>query len=171
MQPKLLNYNAKRIVQGGRTLVPLYNSMGLDGYDQIVGVADSGLDDFSCFFYDDKYSQHYTTNYTNRNDKLESTRRKVIQYESYADYFDSIGGHGTHVCGTIVGNSQSNFALVNGIAEEAKISFFDIGMSEADYLVIPELKHILDSAYDSGANTRCLFTAISWYLLANRTLL
>ena len=36
-------------------------------------------------------------------------------------------GHGTHVAGSVAGNSMGNFGDMDGMAPDAKISFFDIG--------------------------------------------
>jgi hypothetical protein len=71
-------------------------------------------------------------------------RRKVIQYVPFADGVDEQGGHGTHVCGSILGNrdQKSNLSpdasealnsdpsgAMDGMAKDAKIAFFDIGLS------------------------------------------
>lgn len=39
-------------------------------------------------------------------------------------------GHGTHVAGSVAGNSMGNFGDMDGMAPDAKISFFDIGSVE-----------------------------------------
>ena len=36
-------------------------------------------------------------------------------------------GHGTHVSGSVAGNSMGEFGQMDGMAPDAKISFFDIG--------------------------------------------
>ena len=84
---------------------------------QICGIADSGLNDLSCFFYDGPSSSpasspattsssHVTGSsisldqfsssanrgvLTNRSGVIEPFRRKVIQYVPYADMFDELG--------------------------------------------------------------------------------
>ena len=69
---------------------------------QICGIADSGLNDLSCFFFDDSTSATapsplYATTpvhrgvLTNRSGIVEPFRRKVIQYIAYADMFDELG--------------------------------------------------------------------------------
>ena len=39
----------------------------------------------------------------------------------------SVEGHGTHVAGSVAGNSMGDFGEMDGMAPDAKISFFDIG--------------------------------------------
>lgn len=68
-----------------------YEMSGLDGYNQLIGVADTGINDLSCFLMDD--SNEYTSKVTSRSGKIEMKRRKVIQYTSYADSVDSEGSY------------------------------------------------------------------------------
>lgn len=105
--------------------------LGLDGTGQIIQVVDSGLDFNSPFFFDP------ASNVTPS--KLPpgslTTHRKVVSYWSYMDALDDIGGHGTHVAGSVAGNaapvsSTGDSLMLNtlsGMAPEAKIYFTDIG--------------------------------------------
>lgn len=147
--PKLLNYDATRTIQSGKALQTPYSDFGLNGQGQICGVADSGVYDLSCFFLDD--SNSYPTITTNRSGILQEHRRKIIQYVGYADGVDDLGGHGTHVVGSIAGNSVYEFNSMNGIANKAKIAFFDIGVTQRNYLLVPPLEELFDWSYDVGA--------------------
>lgn len=102
-----------------------FHEIGLTGKDQICGIADSGVNDLSCFFADD--SNDYDTHSIIRSWTTQKLRRKIIQYIPYADSVDDEGGHGTHTCGTLAGNSKTIFTDENGIAPDSKIAFFDIG--------------------------------------------
>eukprot|EP01038_Epipyxis_sp_PR26KG_P016558 gene16558-22606_t len=148
-RPILMNFEARGLLQGGRMNVEPYKMMGLTGEGQICGIADSGLNDLSCFFIDD--SRLYPTVTTNRSGAIEWNRRKVIQYTAFADSCDEKGGHGTHVSGSVAGSSKELFSDMNGMAPDAKITFFDIGMTDKAFLKIPALYDILESAYTTGA--------------------
>ena len=78
-----------------------YRAAGITGKGQVCGIADSGLNDLSCFFYDGSSalsgssSSPHTPAYrgvlTNRSGVIEPLRRKVIQYIAYADMTDELG--------------------------------------------------------------------------------
>ena len=106
-RPILLNYDARGLLQSGVAGKNPLTDIGLLGEGQVVGVADSGLDDKSCFFWDNSnsYSSVYTTRNNGGGGTLEANRRKVVQYTAYADGYDNAAGHGTHVAGIITGNS------------------------------------------------------------------
>ena len=110
---KLMNSHARGILQSGESGNSPLTAAGLLGVGQVVGVADTGLDDLSCFFYDN--TQYYSTTQTSRDGTVESHRRKVVQYKSYGDSYDHVAGHGSHVVGSIVGESISQeYSFANG---------------------------------------------------------
>lgn len=156
-----LNYESRGTTQSGVIFDEPYSDAGLDGTDQIVGVADTGLYDLSCFFYDDSSTtgdvttrvQLTSNSFTVAGLTVESNRRKVIQYNYnvYTDAIDDQGGHGTHVVGSIIGSCPTN-PQMNGMAPASKVSFFDIGLTDAGYLVTsPSDYAIYNSAYLAGA--------------------
>ena len=122
----LMNFEARGITESGWAGFEPYRDSGLTGMNQVCGVADTGLDDSSCFLADD--SGAYSNPRTDRTGKVQSLRRKVVQYVAYADDVDHEGGHGTHVAGSIAGRSLSDYSDVDGVAPDAKIAFFDVGM-------------------------------------------
>ena len=155
-KPKLLNHIARGITQTGKSYDEPYSAAGLNGKDQIVGVADTGLNDLSCFFYDNikKNPTPRQKLYNNINSlSVDMSRRKVIQYvyNYLTDGRDYIGGHGTHVSGSIVGNCLGEFNNTNGMAPEAKIAFFDIGDSDGQLWTAPSVTDIFQVAYNVGA--------------------
>eukprot|EP00602_Paraphysomonas_sp_CaronLab_P012637 CAMPEP_0185042762 /NCGR_PEP_ID=MMETSP1103-20130426/42536_1 /TAXON_ID=36769 /ORGANISM="Paraphysomonas bandaiensis, Strain Caron Lab Isolate" /LENGTH=1211 /DNA_ID=CAMNT_0027582877 /DNA_START=327 /DNA_END=3962 /DNA_ORIENTATION=- len=150
--PRFVNYDGSGVMQSGSPMHRPFHDMGLKGDGQVCGVADSGVNDVSCFFRDD--SQLYSSPTTIRSFTLESERRKIIQYVPYADAVDNEGGHGTHTVGTLAGCSSpsSLFSDMDGVAPNAKVSFFDIGLTMLPYLMIPRMLHtVLPTAYASGA--------------------
>ena len=95
------------------------------GDRQIVGVADTGVDMQSCYFIDPNVPVPYN--------KVSSAHRKVVTYITGQDMVDdSTNGHGTHVCGSLVGKCNkdwSDYKAFNGVAYNAKIAFYDIGLA------------------------------------------
>eukprot|EP01031_Cornospumella_fuschlensis_P027898 gene27898-33692_t len=153
-RPTLLNYDARGLVQSGwgwqfgRGEGEVYTEAGLQGQGQVVGVADSGLDDSLCFLVD------YSGTATVRNGSIEmglGGRRKVVRYVAYADDKDDEGGHGTHVVTTIVGKSISDLETFHGIAPESQVSFYDIGETRTSTLKIPPISGLLTAHYQANA--------------------
>lgn len=149
---RLLNDRARGITQSGTVGDEPYAALGLNGDGQVVGVADSGLDDLSCFFID-TYGEK-TPRSRAINPKTNIGRRKVIQYVAFADDRDDEDGHGTHVCGSIAGKSLSGTKNeYDGMAPEAKIAFFDIGVTGEAGLQVPSLYNsIFPAAYNADAH-------------------
>ena len=52
--------------------------------------------------------------------------------------------------GSVAGKSLSDYTSMDGMAPDAKITFFDIGVVGSDYLKIPDVEDIFDMAYESG---------------------
>jgi hypothetical protein len=127
-QPVLKNKYSRWVIQtqdndvpasGSTFQTPLYNA-GIDGSGVIVGCGDTGLDYTHCHFVDGAHSSPGPSH------------RKVYHYEQYVDGTDYMGGHGTHVSGSITASAEDGItqADFNGQAPGAKIWFFDIGDSE-----------------------------------------
>ncbi|MET0594059.1 MAG: S8 family serine peptidase [Polyangiaceae bacterium] len=120
---------------------------GIRGEGQIVGMADTGLDANSCYFNGDKLPVTNTWSTAGGYGTLtDPTHRKIVAYDflyscdqwpmgpSCEDPNDhtkwDTQGHGTHVAGNMVGDSDSNpatFANQDGMAPAAKIVVQDAG--------------------------------------------
>ncbi|KAF0974648.1 hypothetical protein FDP41_006122 [Naegleria fowleri] len=126
---------------------PFYD-MGIYGSNQVVAVSDSGLDHDNCFFYDSK-----TTPTVN---VLDTNRRKVVYYSSTnGDNSDGVDGHGTHVCGAIVGsieNQALNTSLnrYHGMAPGSKIWFNDIQAGNGGLSIPNPVTPLFQQPYDNG---------------------
>lgn len=145
---------AKGVVQSNSySNTPLFD-LGLTGKDEIVGVADTGIDMKSCYFYDTEHKTPVNT--------INLNHRKVVQYitQPSTDQFDGGEAHGTHVSSTIAGfslKSYGDFTAYNGMIYDAKISFFDMGSPSQDSLVVPNDidTDMFSLMYASGARTFC----------------
>jgi len=127
-----------------------FHKAGISGANNVVGVADSGVDTRSCYFRDTGAVPFGST--------AAATHRKFTNYIDFGDRVDEVQGHGTHVCGTIAGNVLSSPSATeaerssNGIAPDAKISFFDLeNTATGDFGVPSNLDDILVPAYNAGA--------------------
>jgi hypothetical protein len=109
-------------------------SSQLDGTNEIIGVVDTGLDHTSCFFHDENYGDIIFS-------EAMPEHRKIQYYYDYVDQTDDTEtGHGTHVCGSVLGehnDESSEFAEFNGIVPAARIAFMDIGDSSTGALTVP----------------------------------
>lgn len=113
---------------------------------EVIGVSDTGIDLNSCFFADEKNPVLY--------DIVDKKHRKIIYYGTkYGDSSDGPFGHGTHVVGSIAGESlTSSRASFNGVAQRAKIAFLDIENSQSGLLNVPySLKYVFQPLYNAGA--------------------
>ena len=71
----------KYLQVGDSATAPRYSGVGLKGTGVVVGVADTGVDELSCYFSNTDGSSvlHQAANY------VDNSKRKVIQYYSFAD--------------------------------------------------------------------------------------
>jgi subtilisin family serine protease len=129
--PKLHNDLARQIM-GVDSLIPI-PAIGLSytGDGQIVGVADTGIDDT----HPDFQNQIHLT---------------PTAWGRPGDYSDK-EGHGTHVAGSIVGNGAASNGQIKGTAPGAKV-FFQSIMDGNDELKLPlQLQTLFQEAYNNGA--------------------
>lgn len=156
---QLMNNRARGFVQSGGSSEP-FSDAGLNGTGQVIGVADTGVDEMSCFFRDTDRGK--VTRSTLSNVHTDHSHRKIVQYVAYSgssgDYSD---GHGSHVSGSLAGfcpasldSASSSVNAYKGMAPGAKLAFFDIGMNVAQqWLDVPEdlSKDLFPAAYAAGA--------------------
>jgi hypothetical protein len=181
--PTLANFEARGITQNGRKGYEPFTKAGLLGAGQIVGLTDSGIDDFNCVFHDD--SKNYSTQFTARDGTLELGRRKLIQYivGPGSTGYDSMG-HGTHTAGTVAGNCLNGRMDCNGMAPEAKITIYDFYNEISESYGDVQVDVILDAQYQAGAyissnswgmSNNNQYSTIDWvtdnYLYAHQDLL
>jgi hypothetical protein len=124
----------------------------ITGQGQLVAVGDTGLDFDSCYFRDDA---HRVTFYPETNPE----HRKVLSYQECQDdgvapdHMDHQGAHGTHVTGSLAGNSLGGGPEFNGLAKDAVIFFQDLTCTgdSSGLLLPPDTGDYFQPAYDVGA--------------------
>jgi hypothetical protein len=98
--------------------------VNITGIGNIIGIADTGIDEMSCYFYDPLVPFPYSN--------VNYAHRKVILYVPYVDRTDGYG-HGSAVAGAAAGNCKKSqygdLSQFNAAAMDSKIAFFDIGDS------------------------------------------
>ena len=160
---KTFNANARSVVLDGSNRIPDFGSQQgsfffsekLEGQNQIVGVADSGIEYRSCFFANTEGTQVPLQSFRNfvpnaRPEQMTcgedfQKTRKIVQYVAFGDDSDSNPiqqGHGTHVAGSIAGYPVNGYATSNGefsgIAPQARIAFFDVADATTEVLKVPD---------------------------------
>lgn len=154
---RLMNDAVRGTIQSGTAHLEPFSTLGLMGDDEIIGTADTGLDENSCFFIESDKKPVERSSLTNPTFDL--SKRKVIQYVNYSDSGDYTGGHGSHVAGTLAGrciDESSDKSAYNGIAQNAKISMFDIAWPTSnplhEYLNAPmDVSDMLKPSHAAGA--------------------
>ena len=148
--PRKQVYNnvAKSIVQSNTVTVSAsggssvsewpYSNAGLSGADQVIIVGDTGLDRNHCMFRNDDGSDNVASSEVD-SPTFDMSQRKVVQYvysQKDSDESDLFGGHGTHMAGSVAGQStDSSRSVYDGMAPAAKIAFWD--MAKEARLVSP----------------------------------
>jgi len=135
--PKLLN--DKAVTAGEMNVTDVWNTHGLTGTGQIVGVADSGLD-------------------IGVNDGTLHPDFQGAVLSAYGlgagrngDWSDQYG-HGTHVSGSVLGRGTASGGTYKGVAHDAQIVFQSVLSSDGSLSGIPaDLNDLFSTPYDDGA--------------------
>jgi subtilisin family serine protease len=106
-----------------------FNAAGLNGNNQVVSIADSGIDSYHRYFHVDGKIVNYVT--------------------TYGDGDEMRGGHGTSVAAIVAGYSSPNDEA-NGVAEGASLNIIDMQVGNGMYRN-PGPHSILQSSYENGA--------------------
>mmetsp|Transcript_7504 Transcript_7504/g.11144 ORF Transcript_7504/g.11144 Transcript_7504/m.11144 type:complete len:795 (-) Transcript_7504:176-2560(-) len=145
---------ANGVVQSGNPdLLPMY-AANLTGRGHIIGIGDTGLDGYSCFFYDPDVEVPY--------DVVDESHRKIVYYYTYQDDIDE-NGHGTTVVGTALGKCRdvtSDNAQYDGAAFDAKVAFMDMGNSGDATIIAPS--NYYDGIYQVLYNRGAVIQSMSW---------
>lgn len=123
-----------------------FSSRGINGAGEVVGVTDTGVDSDMVFFKDASLATPFNT--------YNGNHRKIVRYRFVSgggDNNDYTGGHGTHVCGSVLGNDFTNGNNVNnGMAPAAKLHFYDATVGSGSDIAIANLSGIFAEAKIDG---------------------
>jgi hypothetical protein len=113
--------------------------------------ADTGVDEYSCFFSNDDGSVVARSSYSAPTFDL--SKRKVIQYIDYQDGGDGEEGHGSHCSGSVLGLTDDPTHLNHsGHAGGAKLAFFDMeNTATGGFGFQIDMEDVLNCAYSAGA--------------------
>lgn len=157
--PLVLNYHSRSIQESGNvgassTASP-YSAAGLLGDGQIIGIADTGVDESSCYFSDTQNG--YVSRSTLSNPTFDLKHRKIIQYvvAEGGDASDEYSGHGTHTCGTALGSISGGdlwtVGMYDGVAPNAKLAFVDCGVSGGGLSIPSTAEALYGPSYLAGS--------------------
>lgn len=172
---RFFNDTSIQVIQngpGGGT--PIWNNYGLMGQNQVVAVADSGLDTDMCYFRHSSSSIPVTTQNISMPNPVpvDNTQRKLIAYNTapgagQAYDHSACSYHGTHVSGSVGGDNFATLPNPNppysgghdtgdGMAPLAKIFFEDIGYVSGTQCALnfPSLYDLLAQERSSDVNVR-----------------
>lgn len=129
--PKLSNDRARILLGIDAPGNPATATISFDGKGQIVGIADTGIDD-----------QHPDF----------QGRLVGISALGRANDHSDPNGHGTHVAGSVGGDGRASSGSVRGVAPAAEIFFQSIMDANGDLGGLPwDLNDLFDEAYQAGA--------------------
>jgi hypothetical protein len=122
----------------------VWQNKGLFGAGQVVGVSDTGLD---------------TGDLATINPDFAGRVKALFSYSPDGRFWD-LSGHGTHVCGSILGNGATSGSNPSGhqytdsyagVAPEAQLVFQRLEDDEENWHSPTDLYDLFDQAYGAGA--------------------
>ena len=135
--PVLSDDQAKRLV-----FAPLrfQGDSEFNGKGQTIAVVDSGFDLGSV--------KDCHPAFTGQMRKLIPVGRAKDKDKTEAQKVDDPKGHGTHVCGTIVGKEiETSQGLVGGVAQDAKVVFSSLRKADGDLISVTQIKTLYEVPY------------------------
>lgn len=129
-------YNNVAVLPALMNVTPVWTNFSINGTSQLVAVADTGLD-----------SGNLTTLHPDFTNRVQAT----YDLGRPGDWSDT-HGHGTHVCGSVLGNGSASDGLYRGVAWGARLIMQSLLDSGGGLGGIPaDLNDLFRPAYTNGA--------------------
>ena len=142
VEPEPENRTQNNVARGLALIDPIATSLTLDGAGEIIGVADSGLDNGD--------AATILADFTGRVVNLRATVDKSgFGVNDEAD----LNNHGTHVSGSILGDGANSNGRIRGMAPAAQLTLLAMGPNNSTSLQVPlDLESgVFQDAYGDGA--------------------
>ena len=142
VEPEPENRTQNNVARGLARVDTISTSLGLDGTGEIVGVADSGLDNGD--------AATILADFAGRVVNLRATVDKsALGVNDEAD----LNNHGTHVSGSILSDGANSNGQIQGMAPAAQLTLLSMGPNNSTGLQVPvDLQSgVFQDAYDDGA--------------------
>lgn len=137
MTPVLFDDQAKQLVFAP---LQLQDDSEFTGKGQTIAVFDSGFDLGSV--------EDCHPAFKGKIHKLIPVGRASDENKTETQRVDDPKGHGTHVCGTIVGKEiETSQGMVGGVAQEAKVVLSSLQKADGDLVAVTELKTLYEEPY------------------------
>ena len=136
--PVLCDDHAKQLVSAP---LPNQGSTEFRGQGQIIAVFDSGFDLGSI--------EDCHPAFISQIERLIPEGRASDKNKTDAQRVDDPKGHGTHVCGTIVGKDfETSQGIVGGVAQDAKVVLTSLEKADGDLIAVPSLKALYEVPHE-----------------------
>ncbi|KAK3179072.1 hypothetical protein OEA41_001211 [Lepraria neglecta] len=135
--PVLFDDQAKRLVFAP---LPIQGDSEFCGKEQTIAVVDSGFDIGSV--------EDCHPAFTGQMHKLIPVGRALDKDKTERQRVDDPNGHGTHVCGTIVGKEiETSQGMVGGVAQDAKVVLSSLAKADGDLIAVTQIKTLYEVPY------------------------
>lgn len=141
LEPKNRLHN--NVARGLTHVDTVATALGLDGSGEIVGVSDSGLDN----------GNNDATILADFRGRIVNIRATVNKAPFGVSDGADLNNHGTHVCGSILGDGSNSNGNIRGMAPAARLTMLSMGPDNSGSVAVPLdlVTGVFTDAYADGA--------------------
>jgi serine protease AprX len=143
IEPEPENRLHNNIARGLIHVDTIMAGVGLDGSGEIVGVADSGVDN----------GNNDATLLADFRGRVVNIRATVNKAAFGVSNGADLNNHGTHVCGSVLGDGTNSNGNIRGMAPAARLTMLSMGPNNGSGLSVPIdlVTGVFNDAYADGA--------------------